>query len=117
MVFLLMLDIALDRPKLRLADGEHAIAILPRERGKVGKSVLEPVRRSAFKELHSLGNRKSRRDGDEQMDVIGSTADAQGLRFVFPRNAAKKRPPACAHFFAQPRLASLRAEDNVVIEG
>ena len=77
MMFLLPLDVLYDLVQLRNAHAKRAVFFLPPEETMFRKGIMHPFGRAAFNQLHRFGNRHCRRRGEQDMHVVGHTADLQ----------------------------------------
>ena len=112
----LLLDVVDHGGDVRFADGECAIAVLPREAVQVRKRVVNPFGRSPFDELRRLGRCHRWRCSEQQVDVIFNAADAQCLHVVVAGDSAEVGPDARLNVRRDPAFATLGAEDDVVMQ-
>src|SRR3954466_1475312 len=67
---LLRRDVFADPPGLRRADGERAVAVLPREAARVGKEFVKPTGCVRLQVAQYVGDRLVGGELDEGVDVI-----------------------------------------------
>lgn len=79
--------------RLRLANGESAVALLPFEtRHRAG--FVHPARGRALDFPHSLGNRQGRRKRQKDVSVVVHPAYGKSFHLVLPRDASHVGPQA-----------------------
>ena len=83
MMIALVGDVALKVAQLRLADGERAVAILPREVGEAFVLCFDPFRGVLFHFLNELTDGDRARQRASDVDVVVSAAD--GVRWAIER--------------------------------
>jgi hypothetical protein len=115
MMLFLSFDVIDDSIQLRNAGTEGAILGLPGKETLIGKCFMHPFRGASLDQLHGFGDRHGRRQGEQEMNVIGDTADGQGFHFVLASDAAQIRPEAIPKLRGNERLPLLRAENAVKI--
>src|SRR5437879_10725848 len=115
MMVLLDFDVLTNFVQLRKAHAERAVFFLPGKEPLFEKRLVNPLGRTALDQLHRLGNRKSRWQGEQDVDVVLRPADRDGFHFVLPRDAAQERPKSLAKRRGDKRTAFFRAEDAMKI--
>ena len=89
MMLLLSGDIIPHRFHLRIADGENAVAILPREIVQVGAFSFQPERRAAFDFFDHFCRLAGARQRRENVNMVFHAADDDGLAIEVGQNAAE----------------------------
>ncbi len=91
MMLFLRIDVANRFLKLGNAGAESSISILPGERPP-RQMIVDPFRRAALNQLHSLGDRHGRRQRQQDVSVVFHSAHRQRFEFVQPGNPGHVRP-------------------------
>jgi hypothetical protein len=113
MMHLLMGQIRLHRIHVRRAHGKRSVPRLPLERGKRRKLLVYPTRGVRLDHAHHFGQRDRPPQRNEQMHVILNAARRHECAIVISQQAADVREQSGSHLPIQPRLAVLRAENDV----
>ena len=115
MMLFLSFDVIDDSIQLRNTGTEGAIFGLPGKETLIRKCFMDPFRGASLDELHRFGNRHCRRQREQQMNMIGDAANAQGFHSVLASDATQIRPEALPKLGGNERLPFLRAEDAMKI--
>src|SRR4051794_3554840 len=89
MVLFLSVNIGPHGLELRIADGEGSVPALPFEMAHLGISLFDPDRRAPFRFLDHVCDGFDAGEREEQMDVIGHSADQLRLTLEISENAAQ----------------------------
>ena len=115
MMLLLGFDVLNDSIQLRETNTKRAIFGLPGKETLIRKCFMDPFRGTSLDELHRFGDRHGRRQGEQEMDVIGDATDSQGFHFVLASDATQIRPETLPELRGNERLPLLGAEDAMKI--
>jgi hypothetical protein len=88
----LILDVRDDAIRLRCAHAEGAVTFLPGKICSRRSRVIEPFRRTTLDRLHRLSEWHRRRHDEESVNVIGCTADLDGVESMIFCNALHVAP-------------------------
>ena len=97
------------------ADGERAVSVLPFEPGKFDL-LMHPDRGSFLQFAHEIGEAMRRFQSNQQVDVIGRSADALGCAAHAVEGAAEVFVEPRAPFGGNDRFTVLRREDHMIME-
>src|SRR5436309_605713 len=111
MMYLLALDVLKGLVQLRHADAEGAVFHLPSKKPVLREGVMNPLGRAALDELQRFGNRESRGQGQQNMNVVGHAPNFNGLHLILPGDAAQKGPEPLAQLRRDWGAAFFGAED------
>ena len=112
-VLLLVGDVRPDRIDVRPADAERPVPRLPREVRPLRPRFMDPLGRVALHDPHRVCDRQRRRQGNEQVDVVGRPVDFQSRPADLPKVAAHVGEQVGPKGGVDLRQPVLRAEDDV----
>ena len=115
-MFLLGGNVFTNRRALRSADGEGAITFLPLK-GALADFIVDPPGRNTFQLAQDVGEAMGGAQTDEQMHMVGDTADGFGDAIQTMDDAAKEGVQAWAIRRSDERLAVLGGENEMIVEG
>jgi len=113
MIFLLAVDIVLQRLQIRRTNGETSVAALPRERREIGRLRFQPFRRCRLQCLHPLRDGDGARNTDGEVDMIRHTAESIGFAIRVARDRGQISVEFRTRVGNEKGTAFLRAEDDV----
>ena len=117
MVLGLGANVASNNAELGNAHSECAIFFLPSEECVFGKIFMNPFGGSSLNELKRFGNGNSRREREEDVDVIVHAADFQSFHFVLAGDSTEEREQAFAKRGCELWPAVFRGEDAMKVRG
>jgi len=97
------------------ADGERAVALLPRKRA-VADGLMHPLGRGALEVAHHIREAMRRFQPGKDMDVVGDTAHALRNGVHLAEDAAEIGVESFPPFRGDERAAFLRGKDDVVMQ-
>ena len=115
MMFILIGDVVSDRCHGRGADGERCVSLLPRKPW-VATRICGPLRGSLFQIPQKVGQAMGGLQANEQVHMIGDSADALGGTAETAYGAAEVFVKRVAPRRDDQRTAFFRCEDQVVME-
>ena len=114
-VRLLIPDVGHNLIYLRNTHTERAILGLPGKELLIRKGVMHPLGRTAFDQLHGLGDRHRRRQREQHVNVVFDASDAHGGNAVLACDAPEVRPKPGTKLLRNERPSVLGAEDTMRI--
>src|SRR6266404_1532829 len=97
MMLFLRADIRTRFVDSRNSDAKCAISLLPGKGPQRGEGFMNPFGGIALEKLHGLRDRHRRRQTQENVHMIGDSADRERLHSVLARDAAEVRPETFAN--------------------
>ena len=113
----LAFDISNDAVQLRDAHTEGTILRLPGEESVFREGFMHPLGGAALDQLQSFGRCHGGRQRWQNMNMIGHTADFDGLLLILTRNAAEKGPEPLAQSRRDYWAARFGAEHTMIVGG
>ncbi len=113
MVLFLAVYVAYQLFQLTPADGEAAVAALPKTSTVLAALAFDPGRRGLFDHFKQLRLADSAGQSGRQVDMIGGAADTIGLAVTVTADRRQIGVHARADFQVEPRMALFGAEDDV----
>jgi hypothetical protein len=93
------------------ANAERAVSFLPFKRAQFWKCVMNPFGGIALEKLQSFGHRECSRQRNQDVNVIGDSADGQRFHFVLSCDTTEVWPKSVANISTQKWLALFRVPD------
>src|ERR1017187_907183 len=112
----LLANVILHFAKLRLADRECRITILPAKTTVIGEVVFDPSRRSTLDALEGFAHGDDGELANEDVDVIIYAPNQQWFELVLSRYTPQVSPETLLLVRRNPGLAMFGAEDDVIMQ-
>jgi hypothetical protein len=113
MILFLILDVLDQSLQIRRANGERAVAPLPRKLRQFGRLCFQPFRRRRFQYLHQLRHIHRPGQTNGKMYVVSNSANAIAFAFRIADNRSHIRVEHRSHRLVENWLSIFRTENEV----